>query len=116
MSSYHLTITYFNPSRLIKIIMICYISSYNGLGEHYISCPPIDWRNPNAVDVYNEIIKEVCEDFSVPFMDTRSVTGVMWERAEDWCHYRDISGEMEALYFLWKLNVFHNGTVPAIRI
>ena len=35
----------------------------------------------------------------------------MWERAEDWCHYRDISGKMEALYFLQKLNVYYNSTM-----
>lgn len=95
--------------------MVCFnISSYNALGVRWISCPPKDWRNPSAVDMYNEIIEEVCKDFGIPFINTRSITGVMWERAEDWCHYRDISGEMETLYFLQKLNVFHNGSIPTI--
>ena len=61
--------------------------------------------------MYNEIIEEVCKDFGVPFIDTRNITGLMWERAEDWCHYRDISGKMEALYFLQKLNVYYNSTM-----
>lgn len=89
--------------------------SYNGLGERWYSCPSKEWRSPNAVDMYNKIIKEACDDFGVPFIDTRSITGVMWERAEDYNHYKDISGGMEALYFLQKLNVFHQGTMPTIN-
>ena len=93
------------PSHCYSQFPKSYIS-YNGLGERWISCPPQDWRSPNVVDMYNVIIEEVCKKFSVPFIDTQSITGIMWERAADWCHYRDISGEMEAVYFLQKENMF----------
>lgn len=92
--------------------------SYNGLGERWYSCPSKEWRSPNAVDMYKsiKIIQEACEDFGVPFIDTRSITGAMEERAEDYNYYKDISGGMEALYFLRKLNVFRNCTMSAIPI
>ena len=50
--------------------------------------------------MYNRITEEVCDDFNVPFIDTRSITGIMWDRASDWCHYKDVTGEMEAFYLV----------------
>lgn len=75
--------------------------SYNPLGDLITACPPKDWRNPNVVDMYNNITKQLCDEFGIPFLDTSNITGVMWDRHEDWAHFKDVSGEMEALYFLY---------------
>ncbi|KAL3769835.1 hypothetical protein ACHAWO_011325 [Cyclotella atomus] len=76
---------------------------YNPLGDLITQCPPADWRNPNVVDTYNIITKELCNEFQVPFIDTTDITGIMWDRQEDWAHFKDISGELEARYFLYRV-------------
>lgn len=73
---------------------------YNPLGNKISQCPPRDWRNPAVVDMYNRVSKHECEKFNMTFLDTNDIMGIMWDRASDWCHYRDISSEMEARYFL----------------
>jgi hypothetical protein len=56
-----------------------------------------------VVDTYNIITKELCNEFQVPFIDTTDITGIMWDRHEDWAHFKDISGELEARYFLYSV-------------
>eukprot|EP00804_Cyclotella_cryptica_P028088 CCRYP_016153-RA/>CCRYP_016153-RA protein AED:0.05 eAED:0.05 QI:1321/1/1/1/0/0/2/123/99 len=73
---------------------------YNALFEDMHACPPRDWRNPNVVDMYDRITQQLCEEFDVPFIDANDITGVMWDRHADWAHFKDVSGELEALYLL----------------
>ena len=75
-------------------------SSYIPLGDLITNCPPTDWRSPNLVDMYNQILKQLCNEYDVPFIDTNDITGVMWDRADDWVHFKDISGQTEALYLM----------------
>ncbi|KAL7476401.1 hypothetical protein ACHAW6_002267 [Cyclotella cf. meneghiniana] len=76
---------------------------YNPLFEDMQVCPPRDWRNPNVVDMCSGIVKQVCAEFNVPYIDTSDITGVMWDRHSDWAHFKDVSGELEALYLLHHL-------------
>eukprot|EP00956_Cyclotella_meneghiniana_P043033 scaffold250083_cov156-Cyclotella_meneghiniana.AAC.1 len=69
---------------------------YNPLGDRILQCPPTDWRNPNVIDMYTRIIKQLCQEYDVPFIDTGDITHVMWDRQVDWAHFRDVSGELEA--------------------
>jgi hypothetical protein len=64
------------------------------------TCPPADWRSPPVIDMYNQITKRLCEKFNIPLIDTNDIIGIMWDRALYWCHFDDISGDMEALYIL----------------
>jgi len=73
---------------------------YNPLKGNVVTCPPNDWRSPPMIDMYNNITKHLCEEFGIPLIDTGDIHNVMWDRAEDWCHYGDLSGKMEALYIL----------------
>ena len=34
------------------------------------------------------------------FIDTSDIMGIMWDRASDWCHYQDISSDMDMIYFV----------------
>jgi hypothetical protein len=73
---------------------------YNPLGDTKTVCPPRDWRSPATIDMYNDIIRGLCSEYDVPFIDTQSIMGPVWDSAEDWCHYRGLSGSVEALYIL----------------
>ena len=76
---------------------------YNPLGDSILECPPTDWRNPNVIDMYTRIIKQLCQEYDVPFIDTGDITHVMWDRQVDWGHFKDVSGELEALYLLHRV-------------
>jgi hypothetical protein len=76
---------------------------YNPLGDSILECPPINWRNPNVIDLYTRIIKQLCQEYDVPFIYTGDITHVMWDRHADWAHFKDISGELEALYLLHRI-------------
>ena len=76
---------------------------YNSLGDIILQCPPTDWRNPNVIDMYTRIIKQLCQEYDVPFIDTGDITHVMWDRQVDWGHFKDVSGELEALYLLHRV-------------
>jgi hypothetical protein len=73
---------------------------YNPLGDMILHCPPTDWRSPSVVDMYNKITQRVCKLHGMKWIDTNEIMGIMWDRAEDWCHYRDFSSSAEAMYFL----------------
>ena len=77
--------------------------SYNPLGDLITQCPPTDWRSPNVVDMYTSIVKQICQEFDIPFIDTSDITSVMWDRHDDWSHFKDISGKTEALYMLHRV-------------
>merc|ERR1712183_654573 len=82
-------------------INILYRSThYNPIGDRIGSCPPSDWRSPPIIDLYNGVMERVCQEYGLPYIDTTDIMGILWDRAEDWCHYRDVSSEMEYLYIM----------------
>jgi hypothetical protein len=83
---------------LVVVVKFCY--SYNPIGDIIGSCPPKDWRSPRVIDMYNTIEKRVCDEYGMPWIDTNDIMGIMWDRAADWCHYDDVSSDMEAKYIL----------------
>jgi hypothetical protein len=90
------------PGFIVHFLLIYFIKcfSYNPIGNQIGACPPTDWRSPPVIDIYNRITERLCKEFKIPLIDTKYIIGVMWDRAADWCHYNDISGEMEARYIL----------------
>lgn len=76
---------------------------YNPIGFIHGSCPPKDWRNPPVIDMYNQIMKRLCNMYNITFIGTDDIIGVTWDRARDWNHYNDTSGLVEAEYMLFKL-------------
>ena len=73
---------------------------YNPIKAHTSHCPPIEWRNPPVIDMYNKITKKLCQKYGIPLIETNDIVGVTWDRAKDYNHYDDISGETEAAYIL----------------
>ena len=71
----------------------------NPLGYMISSCPPTDWRNPEVIRIYNQILGEICTELDVRFLDTASIITPMYDSAGDWCHYGNSAGAAEALYF-----------------
>ena len=69
------------------------------------SCPPGDWRSPPVIDMYNQVTKRVCNKFKIPLIETNDIIGIMWDRAADFCHYKDVSSDMEVLYILDRIFV-----------
>jgi len=49
----------------------------NPLGNRISACPPDDWRNPEVIRVYNEILADVCEELRIPFFDTTDIISPM---------------------------------------
>jgi hypothetical protein len=76
----------------------------NPLGNIISSCPPRDWRNPEVVRIYNEILAELCRDLRIPFLDTTSIISPLWDTADDWCHYTNQVGLEEATYLAHSLS------------
>lgn len=76
---------------------------YNPLGNLIGACPVQDWRNPPVVDMYNQIIRLSAAKFNITLIDTAYITGIMWDGAPDWCHFRNTAGEMEARYILGRI-------------
>ena len=70
----------------------------NPLGNRISSCPPKDWRNPEVVRLYNDILMMLCQDIEgVNWLDTRQVMSPLWDSADDWCHYSNFVGRAEAV-------------------
>ena len=69
------------------------------------ACPATDWRNPIVIDMYNDIVEKVCQKFNITFIDTGEIMGPLYDRAADWCHYRNISSDYESNYIAGK--IFH---------
>ncbi len=60
--------------------------NYNALAGHKIVCPPIDYRSPMVIDMYNKVLKNLSQELSVEFIDLNPIMGPMWDSALDWCH------------------------------
>jgi len=71
----------------------------NPLGNRISDCPPTDWRNPEVIRVYNELLKSICDQLSIDFVDTAEIISPMWDTAQDWCHYNNHVGLTEAIFF-----------------
>eukprot|EP00980_Cylindrotheca_fusiformis_P004175 scaffold909_cov135-Cylindrotheca_fusiformis.AAC.32 len=87
-----------------RLTFLVFCISYNPLGDLKTLCPPKkDWRTPPIVDMLDKITRDLCEKLDITFIDTDHIIGIMWDRAEDWCHYRDTSGKIEAEYYLKRM-------------
>ena len=73
---------------------------YHGLGGRQSSCPPTDWSSPLVIDAYNAVIQRVCEELDVPFLDTRGISGPIWDGNPDWNHIALKTNELELLYLV----------------
>lgn len=71
---------------------------YHPLSDILTTCPPVDWRSPRVIDMYNEILRQVCDEQGVPFIDTNFMLGPIWDSANDWCHFNMVGGGEEAMY------------------
>ena len=69
----------------------------NPLGNQISKCPPTDWRNPEVIRIYNEILEGVCSRVGLHFIDTNEIIQPLWDSAEDWCHYTGFVGKADAL-------------------
>ena len=79
------------------------IHSYNPLGDKITKCPPKDWTSPQVIDMYNQISSRKSKEFGAPFINTNDIIGITWDRAADWCHFDDVSSDMELLYILHRM-------------
>ncbi len=52
------------------------------------------------INMYRTIAERVCKAHGMPLIDTSEIMDIMWDRASDWCHYDDVSSDMEAMYIL----------------
>jgi len=75
----------------------------NPLGFMIASCPPTDWRNPEVIRIYNQILSQISIELGIKFLNTESIITPMWDSAPDWCHYKNSAGLTETLYLLHKI-------------
>jgi hypothetical protein len=83
-------------------VMEVYMRSihYHGLGGSQSVCPATDWRSPLVIDAYNIVIERVCRELNVPFLDTRGISGPIWDGNPDWNHLAPKTNELELLYLV----------------
>jgi len=74
----------------------------NPLG-YIASCPPTDWRNPEVVRIYNQILSQISNELGIKFLNTESIISPMWDSAPDWCHYKNSAGMIESLYLVHEI-------------
>ena len=55
------------------------------------------------VAVYNKITMQLCKEYNISYIDTGDIVNIMYDRQADWAHFKDISGETEALYILSRI-------------
>ena len=60
--------------------------NYNGLGARHTACPPIDYRSPPVIDMYNTVIRTLAKELNVEFIDLTQIIGPKWDAALDWSH------------------------------
>lgn len=60
--------------------------NYNGLMAYQTSCPPSDFRTPPLIDMYNNVLRKLCKELDIEFIDMNHIMGPMWDSAVDWCH------------------------------
>lgn len=73
---------------------------YNPLGFLQTICPPQNWRSPLVIDGYNKVIKRVCAELDVPYIDVNFVLAPLWDHASDWCHLDSKVQTAELMYIL----------------
>jgi hypothetical protein len=73
---------------------------YHLLSDNLTACPPTDWRSPRVIDMYNEILSQVCGEHGVPFIDTNFLIGPIWDSPVDWSHFDSMGIKEVALYIL----------------
>lgn len=78
---------------------------YSPLGDIQTHCPVWDFRSPPIVERYNALVKEVCEEMDVGFLDTEFITRPMWDSAEDWNHPNENVQIVEAQYIAGLLDL-----------
>jgi len=81
----------------------------NPLGYIISSCPPSDWRNPEVIRIYNELLQNICQDLRIPHLMTTDITAPLWDSAPDWCHYKNDAGLIEALFILQSISTYDSG-------
>ena len=79
---------------------------YNTLGYTKTWCKKDkiqDHRWPPIIDGYNDIIKKIATQHSIPFFDSRGIVDPLWDSAPDTNHYDNDVGMTESLWFLRKM-------------
>ena len=46
-----------------------------------------DWRSPSVVSLYNNITRQLSEEYDIPYLDTNFIIQPVWDSSFDWCHY-----------------------------
>jgi len=82
------------------------------------ACLATDWRNPTVIDMYNDIVEKVCRKFNITFIDFREIMSPLYDRATDWCHYRDIMVPLQRYQFrLWEpLHSWQNLSLECVAV
>ena len=80
----------------VYIRSVHYVSLYKWLGD----CPPKDWRSPPVIDGYNAILKYLCKERGISFIDTTFLIGPVWDWTFDWYHFDGYKAEQEIVYIL----------------
>lgn len=60
--------------------------NYTPLMAHQTQCPPTDFRYPPLIDMYNDVLRRLCKELSVDYVDLSHIMGPVWDSAEDWYH------------------------------
>ena len=60
--------------------------NYNALMARQTSCPPVDFRSPPLIDMYNDVLRQLAKELGVAFIDLNHIIGPMWDGAPDWIH------------------------------
>ena len=78
----------------------------NPLNHRNSACPPDDWRNPEVIRIYNQLLARLCKELNVTLLDTSDIIQPFWDTAEDWCHYANSVGKAEAHFIAHILAYF----------
>jgi len=74
---------------------------FNGLGDRYWTCPPVDWRSPTAMRQVTSLVQHaVANSAYVHYVDTDFIVEPMWDSAHDWSHLNAPVSQAETLYLL----------------
>jgi hypothetical protein len=86
----------------------------NPLDRRSMVCPPKDWRNPTAMNGYNEVIQHVCREMNITFLDATFLTAPVWDAAPDYSHLDNRTSDAELLFLTGSaLGVVVDGKVKA---
>ncbi|CAB9497859.1 expressed unknown protein [Seminavis robusta] len=70
----------------------------NALMGSTVMCPPKDWRTGTAMNGYNEVIKQVCQEMNIQFLDATFLTAPVWDASPDYTHLDERTSNAEILY------------------